>query len=165
VLPEASPHAERFTIATLSLVRNDEKSDVPPTIAELKQQFAGAAKEIEALACLHAEDFVSFEQRLVQVVWALARVAIALFFAHRHERCAVPTRLERAGRVFRPAPAQARNLNTFFGVVRYWRTYMREVTEGEQRRGLYPLDEELGLTGDRVSFGLLVVAARLALHR
>ncbi len=47
-------------------------------------------------------------------------------------------------------------------MVRYWRTYLREAAEGE-RSGLYPLDEELGLTGDWVSFGLLVVAARLAL--
>ena len=128
----------------------------------LKQQFASAAQEIESLAFAHAGDFKSFEQELVRAVWALARVAMALFFAHRYERCVIPARLERAGRTFRPAPAQPRNLNTFFGVVRYWRTYLREVTQGE-RRGLYPLDEELGLTGDRVSFGLLVVAARLAL--
>jgi len=146
----------------LSLVRNDGSSDVPATVAELKQQFSSAAREIESLACTHTGDFKSFEQKLVQAAWALARVAIALFFAHRQQRCVVPARLERAGRTFRPAPAQPRNLNTFFGVVRYWRTYLREVAEGE-RSGLYPLDEELGLTGDRVSFGLLVVAGRLAL--
>jgi hypothetical protein len=146
----------------LSLLRNDESSDVQTTAAELKQQLAGAAREIESLAFAHDGDFKSFEQHLVRAVWALGRVAIALFFAHRHARCVVPARLERAGRTFRPAPAQSRNLNTFFGVVRYWRTYLREVADGD-RRGLYPLDEELGLTGDRMSFGLLTVAARLAL--
>ena len=156
------PEVDRPETTALSLVRNDESSETQATVAELKQQFAGAAKEIEFLACAHAGDFKSFEQGLVHAVWALARVAVALFFAHRQERCVVPVRLDRAGRTFRPAPAQARNLNTFFGVVRYWRTYLREVTEGE-RRGLYPLDEELGLTGDRMSFGLLAVAARLAL--
>ena len=156
------PEVDRPETTALSLVRNDESSETQATVAELKQQFAGAAKEIESLACAHAGDFKSFEQGLVHAVWALARVAVALFFAHRQERCVVPVRLDRAGRTFRPAPAQARNLNTFFGVVRYWRTYLREVTEGE-RRGLYPLDEELGLTGDRMSFGLLAVAARFAL--
>jgi hypothetical protein len=157
-----NPRSAITKITALSLVRNHETSDVQATVAELKQQFASAAHEIESLAFAHAGEFKSFERELLRAVWALARVALALFFAHRHERCLVPGRLERAGRTFRPAPAQPRNLNTFFGVVRYWRTYLREVAEGE-RRGLYPLDEELGLTGDRVSFGLLVVAARLAL--
>jgi len=156
------PRSAITKITALSLVRNDKTSDVQATIAELQQEFAGAAQEIRSLAFGHAGDFKSFEQQLVRAVWALARVAIVLFFAHRHERCVIPARTERAGRTFRSAPAQARNLNTIFGVVRYWRTYLREVTQGE-RRGFYPLDEELGLTGDRVSFGLLVVAARLAL--
>jgi hypothetical protein len=157
-----NPRSAITTITALSLVRNDETSDVQATVAKLKQQFARTAQEVESVACAHAGDFKSFERNLVQAVWALARVAIVLFLARRHQRCVVPARLERAGRTFRSAPAQPRNLNTFFGVVRYWRTYLREVAEGE-RRGLYPLDEELGLTGDRVSFGLLVVAARLAL--
>jgi hypothetical protein len=145
----------------LTLVRNEQSSSTPATVPELKQKLAVACKDLESLACTHAGDFKSFEQELVQLVWAVGRAAAVLFLAHRHERH-VPLPLERAGRRFRPAPAQPRNLNTFFGVVRYWRTYLREVADGE-RSGLYPLDEELGLTGDRVSFGLLVVAARLAL--
>ncbi len=157
-----NPRSAINKIAALSLVRNDEGSDVQATVTELEQQLAGAAKEIESLANTHAGDFKSYEKQLVQAVWALARVAIVLFFTHRHQRGVVPARLERAGRTFRPAPAQPRNLNTFFGVVRYWRTYLREVAEGE-RRGLYPLDDELGLTGDRASFGLLAVAVRLTL--
>ena len=146
----------------LTLVRNEESSGTPATVAELKEKLAVACKDLESLACAHDGDFKSFEQQLVQLVWAVGRAVVVLFLAHRHERHVVPVRLERAGRTFRTAPAQPRNLNTFFGVVRYWRTYLREVADGE-RSGLYPLDEELGLTGDRVSFGLLVVAARLAL--
>ena len=157
-----NPRSAITTIPALSLVRNEKASDEKATVAELRQQFASAAQGVESLAFAHAGDFRSLEQELMRAVWALARVAITLFLAHRHERCVIPLRVERAGRTFRPAPAQPRNLNTLFGVVRYWRTYLREVAEDE-RRGLYPLDEELGLTGDRVSFGLLVVAARLAL--
>jgi hypothetical protein len=146
----------------LSLVRNEEASDVQATVAELKQQLVQAASKLESFACSHEGDFKSFERHVVQLVWALGRAAVALFLAHRHERCELPSRLERSGRAFRRAPAQARNLNTFFGVVRYWRTYLREVMPGS-RHGFYPLDQQLGLTGDRMSFELLAVAARLAL--
>ena len=59
------------------------------------------------------------------------------------------------------APPIARNLTTLFGVVRYWRTYMREVAPFK-RRGFYPLDLSLGLTRDRFSWNVLVQAARLA---
>jgi hypothetical protein len=143
-------------------VRNDESCDLQPTVPVLKERLADAAAKVESLACSHTEDFESFQRELRDLVWALGRVAMALFLAVRHDRCEVPGRVERDGRVFRVAPAQARNLNTLFGVVRYWRTYLREVSDGA-RHGFYPLDQELGLTGDRVSFGLLAVAARLAL--
>ena len=143
-------------------MRNDESSHIQATVAELKENLSGAATAIAGLACTHAGDFASFEKEVRGLVWALARAAVALFLAVRHEKHRVAAQLERDGRKFRPAPAQARNLNTFFGVVRYWRSYLREVAAGE-RHGFYPLDEELGLSGDRVSFGLLAVAARLAL--
>jgi len=54
-------------------------------------------------------------------------------------------------------------MTTWFGKVRYWRTYMleREVKPGEGH-GFYPLDVELGLTSDRFSLGLFSVVVRLA---
>lgn len=158
-----TPRSVIAKITVLSLVRNDETSDVRATVAELREQLASAGKEIEAFASASGDDFKSFERKLMELVWKLGRIAVVLFLAHRHERREEPARLSRAGRVFRPAPAQPRNLNTLFGVVRYWRTYMREVTSGSERHGFYPLDEELGLTSDRMSFALMVVAARLAL--
>lgn len=149
-------------ISALSLVRNEEGSDAQATVASLKRELVDAAKGVETLACSHTGDFRTFEMQLRELVWALGRVAIALFLAHRHAEGRPAERVERGGRAFRPAPAQARNLNTFFGVVRYWRSYMREIRKHD-RHGFYPLDEELRLTGDRMSFGLLVVGVRLAL--
>ena len=140
-----------------SLVRNEEGGDVQASVAALKEQLAGAAGAIEVLANSHMDDFKSFEERLRELLWALGRAAVTLFLAYRHARSPAAARVEREGRVFRPAPAQARNLNTMFGVVRYWRTYLREVTR-KDRHGFHPLDEEPGLTGDRISFNLLVVA-------
>lgn len=145
-----------------SLVRNEGGSDVQASVATLKEQLAGAARAVEALANSHTDDFKSFEERLRELLWALGRAAVTLFLAYRHERSPAAARVEREGRAFRPAPAQARNLNTMFGVVRYWRTYLREVAK-KDRHGFHPLDEELGLTGDRISFNLLVAGARLAL--
>ena len=145
-----------------SLVRNEEGSDVQATVAELRHQLVEAARTVEALAQSHAGDFKSFEERLRELLWAMGRVVVMLFLAYRQERSPAVERVERGGRAFRHAPAQPRNLNTMFGVVRYWRTYLREVAK-KDRHGFYPLDEELGLTGDRISFNLLVVAARLAL--
>ncbi len=150
------------TTSRLSLVRNEEGSEVQATVASLKQEVVAAVRAVEAFACSHTGDFRSFEERLRELLWGLGRVAVMLFLAYRHEQSPAAERVEREGRLFRVAPAQARNLNTLFGVVRYWRTYLREVAK-KDRHGFYPLDEELGLTGDRVSFTVLVVAARLAL--
>jgi len=157
------PRSAINKITALSLVRNEETSDIQATVAELKEQLGNAGKEIEAFAGTCGEDFKSFERKLMELVWKLGRIAVVLFLTHRQERGEAAGRLSRGGRIFRGAPAQPRNLNTLFGVVRYWRRYMREVTSRGERHGFYPLDEELGLTGDRMSLALMVVAARLAL--
>lgn len=108
--------------------------------------------------------FVSFERELVARVATFARALIVLFLVVSEERVAagLSDRVERGGRLFRRAPAHERNLLTWFGVVRYRRTYMREVTTGKGARGFHPLDAELGLLADRVSPNVLSTAVRLA---
>jgi len=69
--------------------------------------------------------------------------------------------MRRGERLFRKLEAKARNLGCWFGLVRYWRTYMGEDAE-EDRRGFHPLDLTLGLTKDRLSTLLLSVCVRLA---
>lgn len=108
--------------------------------------------------------YALFESELVARVATFARTLIALFLVVSEERIVaeLPSRMVRGERLFRRAPAQERNLLTWFGVVRYRRTYMREVTSGTSARGFHPLDAERGLLADRMSPNVLSTAVRLA---
>lgn len=107
--------------------------------------------------------FKDFEKALRDLVFAFARITIMLFLALREEHVmrAHPSEMECAGRRFRRARAITRSLTTLFGVVRYARTYMREIGQ-DARHGFHPLDLALGLVGDRFSWNVLTMAARLA---
>jgi hypothetical protein len=156
-------------ITQLSLVKNaDPGTDAQPSVDELQRDLSQQVTELAAFAKNpNAEGkevtFKAFEEALNPKVMALACTTITLFLASAEERVAraLPDQLERDGRRFRRARTQARNLATRFGVVRYWRTYMREVTD-KARRGFHPLDVALGLTADRISMWLLAMAVRLA---
>lgn len=107
--------------------------------------------------------FKAFETALIPKVFELARLLIALFLFLGEERDRLTEcEVEVAGQKFRRRPAQPRNLNTFFGVVRYWRTYLLGRATAGVRRGFHPLDAKLGLTADRLSLNLLSLATRLA---
>ena len=153
-------------------LNNNKTSEVSErkSVNELRLALTDKAKEIESFALdpiSHSQtsdsSFKSFEQTLIIKVFAFARLAIMLFLAEAENRVTrrLPNRVEKNNRIFRRAPAQARNLNTWFGVVRYWRTYMREAT-GKNITGYHPLDLDPGLTADRVSMSLLAIAVRLA---
>ena len=54
---------------------------------------------------------------------------------------------------------------TWFGVVQYARTYLREVVKPKQKaHGFHPLDAELGLLADRISPNVLAVVTRLSVR-
>lgn len=151
----------------LSLVRKP-KEEVELNAAALRQQLRTHAEATATLADAWAAreepvSFKDFEKALRELVFAFARIAIMLFLALREEHLmrAYPTRVERGGRTFRQAPAITRSLATLFGVVRYARTYLREVG-CNARHGFHPLDVALGLVGDRFSWNVLTMAARLA---
>lgn len=149
-----------------SLVRNGE--DGPQTVDAAKAQVFVRVRRLIAFALAQAASdatFPAFETGLVGEVFTLARAVVALFLAAREERVAraLEERVVLEGRTFRRAPAQSRNLLTWFGVVRYRRIYLREVVEpGEAARGFHPLDVALGLMADRISPNVLAIAARLA---
>jgi hypothetical protein len=156
------------TITNFALGRNTESTQKAPTLAELRQEARSQATSLITLA----EDwgsrdepvtFKEFETTLRTALFALGRVLVMLFLARREQRVMRehPASVQRGRRRFRRAPAQARNLSTLFGVVRYFRTYYREVAK-KKRRGFYPLDVALGLTADRFSWNVLSQAARLA---
>jgi hypothetical protein len=142
-------------------VRNDASTD-DQAVVDLQQRLLAAAHALSLFASTSALDFRGFERELLAQLWSLGRLVVTLFLTCRQRRLVVPGRVFRAGRVFRPSPPVTRNLNTRFGVVRYARTYLREVKDRD-RHGFFPLDEALGLTHDRMSFSLLTVSARLAL--
>lgn len=151
----------------LSLVRKPAE-ELPLTVVALRQQLRTQATAVEALTDEWATradpvSFKDFEQALRVIVFGCARLAIALFLARREQQVmrAYSDRVELGGRRFRPAPAIARSLATLFGVVRYARTYLREVGRDE-RHGFHPLDVALGLVGDRFSWNVLTMATRLA---
>jgi hypothetical protein len=154
--------------ARLSLVKWKPEDDEPLTATALRQRLQTQAAAVSTLASDWAArdepvSFKDFEQAIRQLVFAFARIAIMLFLALREDQLmrAYPAQVEREGRRFRRAPAIPRSLTTLFGVVRYARTYMREVGH-HARRGFHPLDVALGLVGDRFSWNLLTMAARLA---
>lgn len=137
----------------------------PPSSLRLREAIQAQFEAVLAFAGGDMEQtFKTFEKALVVHVFELARLLIALFFSVReqHEQAGIPNHLEIEGRRYQRRPPQARNFNTLFGVVRYWRTYVRGPVTAEGRRGFHPLDVKLGLTADRMSMNLLSLATRLA---
>jgi hypothetical protein len=137
-------------------------------VDDAREQVLAGAQSLVALALERAaasERFGAFERALITEVFAVARSVLVLFLVASEERvrAALTERVVREGRVFRLAPPQTRNLLSWFGVVRYQRTYLREVVAtGNVARGYHPLDAELGLFADRLSPLLLAAAVRLA---
>jgi len=128
----------------------------PPKVEEIKTQITQDVGALIAwvLSC-QALTFAAFEVELIRKVLALGRLFVQLFLCMREAqfKAAHP----------RPEPGyqwqgpNARWLGTFFGKVRYWRTYFYRAGGG-----YYPLDIELGLTGDGFSLWLQSCVTRLA---
>ena len=106
------------------------------------------------------ERYEGFERELVRRLFAQARLIIALFPCVWQERTAVESTMRRGRSEYRRQPPKSRVLGTFFGKVRYWRTYLHQ-THGKGG-GYYPVDDKLGLTADGFSFGLLGRVVELA---
>jgi hypothetical protein len=153
-------------IIETSLARNG--LEAPASLRTARAQVLMCTRRLISLAMSCSEQevtYVAFEKQLVAEVFGLARAVISLFLVAGEQRlCETQQeRVVRDGRTFRRAPAQSRNLFTWFGVVRYRRTYLREVVAaGKAARGFHPLDAQLGLLADRLSPNLLSMAVRLA---
>lgn len=153
-----------------SLSRVDEgTSTAPPTSNELREAIRAQFESLVNFCVGDAEvqsepTFKVFEKALVPRVYELARLFIVLFLCVREEReqAGIPAQLEVEGRRYQRKPPQPRNFNTLFGVVRYWRIYLRGPRSPAGRLGFHPLDVKLGLTADRMSMNLLSLATRLS---
>jgi hypothetical protein len=144
--------------------------DDPPRAACDAERLARERFEAVVGAVLAASDvdisFMAFERQLRDHLFALGRTLVVLFLVLVEQRvtASLPSQVKLGARTFRKAPAQTRNFNTMFGVVRYSRLYMREVVARSKKklRGHHPLDAALGLGADRMSMNILALATRLA---
>ena len=93
-------------------------------------------------------NFLAFEQEIVARVFVLGQLFIRLFL--RMREAGVRERHQKP-QGYQWQKVQKRVVGTFFGKVSYWRRYVYSAKGGG---GYYPLDMELGLTGD--GFSLLV---------
>jgi len=105
--------------------------------------------------------YEAFEEELIPRIFCLGRLLIALFLCLWEERTPVTTTVVRGKEEYGRQPAKSRLLGTYFGKVRYWRTYLLQ-RNGKRGGGYYPVDLALGLTADGFSMGLLSRALRLA---
>lgn len=138
----------------------DDLAQEAPSVEQIDKELYAQFAQVVVQARTSRAAFAVFEKDLWTQMLGLGRLLVVLFLASRQQRQQreLPDSLVIDGRVCRKDKAQPRNLNTLFGVVRYFRTYLR----AKSGPGHYPLDAELGLTQDRLSFGLLSLGARLA---
>jgi hypothetical protein len=137
------------------------------TLQERIERLGAALEAVRELSLFWAstreegELFGDFEAKLRDANLAVARASteVALAAAEAKSRREHPERFLVGDGLYRLSGAEPRSLNTWFGVVRYRRTYARPVDGGV---GYFPLDHELGLLGDRVTPSLLITGARLA---
>ena len=162
-------------IIPLQLNRNGkstrrQKREVPPTVAERVARLREELDGLELLAKAQAMDskqlpsLVDFENTVKEKLDAVGCAVTELFLTQADERVAAASKdgIQCGERFLRAAPElQPRNVTGRFGVVRSFRTYMRENHAG-RRRGFHPLDVTLGLSADRFSWNVLSLSARLA---
>jgi len=142
----------------LSVPPMEVKDDIAtaPTVEEVK---ASIVREVESLVAwvltCQSLTFFAFETQLVPQVLTLGCLFIQLFLCMREEQFQATHPQPQPG--YKRLGPNARLLGTFFGKVRYWRTYFYR-----QGGGYYPLDVELGLTRDGFSMLLRSYATRIA---
>jgi len=124
-----------------------------PSSEDIKEKLFEFVKDtITWIISCHALSFFEFEKQMIPRVYALGRLFIVLFLCIREETIDLT---HEPG--YKRQPGKSRLLSTFFGKVRYWRTYIYSVGGG-----YYPLDLALGLTKDGFSMLLFSHAAKIA---
>lgn len=101
--------------------------------------------------------FLEFEQQLIPQIFILGRLFILLFLSMREEQYRETHPNVEAN--YKNQGPKPRILGCFFGNLRYWRSYLYNLSGNG---GYYPLDIELGLTQDGFSMLVQSYAIRLA---
>jgi hypothetical protein len=137
----------------------DDWRDRAPSSAEIRDRIQRQVDDAISLLRKHSRNrtFGEIEKAIISFAFALGRLFHNYFLAWRHEHSdGEVKRMKTPGT--RVRPAQPRLLGTYFGKVRYWRTYLRR----RGGSGVYPLDIVLGLPADGFSFLVMGLAARLS---
>ena len=141
---------------------NPERPKEADILGQVRSAFEGTIEYMmeESSDCSFSDKEKGLKARLFEV----GRLLLILFLSVGERRilAKTPAVVHVNNKDFERRPAQARNLNTIFGVVRYWRTYLRGPKTGGVRQGYHPLDAELGLFAERISPFLASLSARLA---
>ena len=162
------PTITRPTIQ-LSLImtpRSDAARD-DHSLAERLDHLDEALAKIREMALLWPstrcadELFEDFESQMRDVLREAGRAGSELMLgaAEAKDRRERPSKYAIGSTTYRMSTPEPRSFNTWFGVIRYRRSYARPVNGGV---GHCPLDFELGLLGDRISPNVLSTGARLA---
>lgn len=155
--------ARRKRVSIAPSAHNAEQEEWRDALPSSEQVERRAREHFEVLVAFAKRDvpagrtFLDLERELVKLVFTLGRLLMALLLCRRHEEIDLPASEVVEGKRFSRAHAQSREVGTFFGKVRYWRTYMRG-----QRGGYYPLDRLLKLPAEGFSLHLLSLVTRVA---
>lgn len=138
---------------------HDDWKDAPPRSKDIKKKIRRCVDDLFAgLRTKSEASFTEVERVVIVSVFALGRLFLEYFLALRQERSSSLIRGYRRRRFTKRRP-QSRQLGTFFGKIRYWRTYMRNPRDGG---GVYPLDRSLGLTADKFTRPVVSLMTKLA---
>lgn len=106
------------------------------------------------------KQYEEFERQLIPLVLRFGRLLIALFLSRWQQRTPVPSLLVRGKETYERKEQKSRLLGTFFGKVRYWRTYVLQ--SNGRPGGYFPMDTAAGLPSDGFSIGTLGRVVRLS---
>jgi len=137
-----------------------EWRETPVSSAQIRTKIKAHVDEVFAFLDRKNDrrSFDEVERCLKDLLFALGRLFLAFYLALREERSKeeVGKWVRRGYR--RRARKERKYLNTFFGRVTCWRTYVRKAGG----TGLHPLDRALGLTADGFTMLVISKCARLS---
>jgi hypothetical protein len=142
--------------ASISPTKVTDEEATVPTVKALHTRITHEIQVLIAwVVSCHTLTFFEFESQLVPKVLGVGGLLVQLFLCLRHEQFENQHPQAPAG--YKRQGPFGREVGTFFGKVRYGRTYFYRRGEG-----YFPLDNELGLTSDGFSMVLRSYASRLA---
>lgn len=141
-------------------VEQDEWKDTPAKSKHIKKRIHQRVKQLFDLLEKRRDprSFDEVEKAVIPLIFTLGRLFLAYFLAWRHEHSERDCRKVH-DKCYEKGDPQSRTVGTYFGRIRYWRTYLRRRGGGG---GVYALDLALRLTKDGFSMLVMGISARLA---